>query len=260
MSRIEHPIGHFCWAELGVPDAAAAHDFYSGLLNWTSRVDTMPSGLPYTTFFYEGLEAAACYQLTPQMLAQGARPHWLPYVIVADVEASGSKVKELGGKVHLEPREAGPHGRLSVVADPTGAVLALWQAKAHRGSHNGHVNGRHCWTELMSTDVAAARDFYTALFGWSFHTGDMGGVAYTSWLLDGQPVGGMMPVLPHMQGVPSHWSVYFSVPSLAAALEYAGARGASTCVPPMEVPGVGTMAGLADPQGAVVYLIELKSA
>jgi len=59
-------------------------------------------------------------------------PHWMAYVLVDDVEASTAKVKELGGEIIKEVTEIPGMGAFSVIKDPTGAVLGLWE---QRGSH-----------------------------------------------------------------------------------------------------------------------------
>jgi uncharacterized protein len=59
----------------------------------------------------------------------GIPPHWLAYVGVDDVNASTKKARELGAKVVVEVTEVGSYGIMSVITDPTGATLAMWQAK-----------------------------------------------------------------------------------------------------------------------------------
>jgi len=59
----------------------------------------------------------------------GAPPHWLAYVGVDDVRASTRKAKELGAKVVADVMEVGDYGTMSVITDPTGATLAMWQPK-----------------------------------------------------------------------------------------------------------------------------------
>jgi len=61
----------------------------------------------------------------------GAPSHWMAYVLVDDVESSTNKARELGAKVFVEKSQAGKYGYFSVIADPTGAVLALWENIAH---------------------------------------------------------------------------------------------------------------------------------
>ena len=258
MSEWQAKPGQFCWAELMTTDSEAACGFYQSFTGWTRRTDVMPRGGFYHTFLYEGLEASACSDLTPQMRAHGIAPHWLASVRVEDVDAVAEKARAAGGQIQVEPRAAGPFGWFAVITDPQGATFALWQPKTHFGARNGHFPGRHCWTELLVSDTAAAADFYKQVFGWDTHEADMGGTPYTTWVAGGGPVGGMLAKPPGREQAPCHWMVYFSVPSLETALNTLRQRGGVVCVEPFEVAGVGVMAPCLDPQGAAFSLIELR--
>lgn len=260
MSEIKHSPGHFCWAELVTTDPGSASEFYARLLNWTARRDQMKGGGTYTTFFYEGLEAAACYELSPQMRSAGTPPHWMPYIMVEDVAAAAERVTAAGGALDCPPRQAGQYGHFALVRDPGGASFSLWQPASHFGSRNGSVLGRHCWTELATRDVPAAKDFYHLVFGWDTHTGDMGGMEYTTFLNNRAPVGGMYHMPHRMDGIPPHWMVYFSVADIQAAVAATHASGGVVLSDCMDVPGVGTMATIRDAQGAHVSFIQLKTA
>jgi len=115
--------GAFCWSELATNDTAAAGEFYGKLFDWTMKTDT--GAVPYTEFRLAGTSVAGMMPLTPQH--GDAPPHWLPYVTVADCEASAAKVSELGGKVIVPPTEIPEVGTFSVFFDPGGAGLAMIQ-------------------------------------------------------------------------------------------------------------------------------------
>ena len=65
------------------------------------------------------------------------------------------------------PFDVMEHGRMAVLADPTGAVFALWQANKHPGATAIDEEGTLVWTELVTDDTNKAGDFYTKLFGWT---------------------------------------------------------------------------------------------
>ena len=110
---------------------------------------------------------------------------------------------------------------------------------------------RFVWYDLMSTDLPAARAFYTALFGWEVRPWDMGeGGSYDMLYAGEQGLGGMMP-LGGSDGIPSHWIGYLSVADVDAACATAEATGGKTCVPPTDIPTVGRFAVVEDPSGAV---------
>lgn len=113
--------GAFCWSELATNDVARAGEFYRQLFDWTSKSDD--GDPPYTEFLRDGTAIAGMLALTPQH--GDAPPHWLPYVAVADCEATAAKASELGGQVIVLPTEVPEVGTFAVFFDPGGAGLAV---------------------------------------------------------------------------------------------------------------------------------------
>lgn len=113
--------------------------------------------------------------------------------------------------------------------------------------------GRFLWYELMTTDPAAAKEFYSGVVGWGTQSWDGGDQPYTMWMLGETPVGGVMELPPEAvaAGAPPHWFAYIGTPDLDATLARATELGAGVIVPTMELPDVGRFAILSDPQGAV---------
>src|SRR5436190_586583 len=77
--------------------------------------------------------------------------------------------------------------------DPAGAAIGIWQPNQHKGAGLVNEPGTYSWSELVTTDVAGAKQFYGAVFGWRAedHGGDGPG-GYTEWKVGGQSVGGLM--------------------------------------------------------------------
>ena len=124
-----------------------------------------------------------------------------------------------------------------------------------------HSPGTFCWFECGTTDAAAAKEFYTKLFGWNSvdvpMPGDMGG-HYTLLKLGEDDVAGLYQMEgPQFEGVPSHWLTYVTVDDVDASAERATSLGASIVTPPMDIPGVGRMACMKDPTGATFSMFEL---
>ena len=122
-------------------------------------------------------------------------------------------------------------GRMSVVADPTGAVVCLWQPGTSIGAEVVNEPGALTWADTATTDAQAAQAFYTALLGWRFQQISE---APPYWVIfNGERNNGGMTVPP--PGVPSNWFPYFAVSDVDAAIEAAKAAGAprssarSTC-------------------------------
>ena len=105
----------------------------------------------------------------------------------------------------------------------------------------------------MTTDVPRATAFYTELFGWTADVRPMPGMDYTVFKNGGVEIAGMMPV--PMEGIPPHWGTYFSVDDVDEAAVVAERLGATTFVPPMDIPGTGRFSGLISPQGVRFYVI-----
>src|SRR5262245_31116730 len=98
----KHVQGTFCWPELYVPDTDQGKKFYTALFGWTFNDTPLPAesgGGNYTIFQLGGRDAAAMYQLGPQMKEAGVPPNWGTYVAVDDADAAAKKAKELGAKI-----------------------------------------------------------------------------------------------------------------------------------------------------------------
>lgn len=113
--------------------------------------------------------------------------------------------------------------------------------------------GRFSWHELMTPDPDAARDFYSAITGWSTSAWDGGDMPYEMWMNGEIPVGGLMD-LPAPE-VPPCWLAYVSTPDLDGTLAKVRDHGGSV-LKEMAVPQVGRFAVVADPQGGVIATIE----
>lgn len=250
-SHMKQAAGNFCWFELGTSDQNAAKGFYAELFGWQFKDSPLPPemGGVYTTLLKDDKDVGAIYQLGPQM--EGVPPHWMPYVAVDSADETAVKVAELGGEALCPPFDVMDYGRMVAFKDPTGATLSVWEPKTHLGVDLFGAPGSACWCELATTDVTKAGAFYSSLFGWSLKESS-DGMPYTEIGNKGQMIGGMMPMDgPQFQGVPPHWTVYFAVDDCDAAAEKAKGLGATSCVPPTDIPKVGRFAMIQDPQGAV---------
>jgi predicted enzyme related to lactoylglutathione lyase len=257
--RTEYAPGTPSWVDLATPDLEASEQFYGSLFGWTfDAQDTGDPQNPYVLADQRAKNVAGMMRLSPEMQAGGMPPVWSTYVTVLDADASVAKAKELGGAVLSEPMDVMDAGRMAVLADPTGAVFCVWQPKAHIGAQLVNEPYSLTWNELITPDVETAKAFYAGLFGWTGAPVEMGPDAppYTIWSLAGDDngIGGAM--LPPMEGMPPFWGVYFAVADTDATVAQAKDLGASVLAEPMDLPGVGRMAALMDPQGAVFSVIK----
>ena len=141
-------------------------------------------------------------------------------------------------------------GRMAFIADPQGAVFAVWQPKRRIGARIINEPNAMCWNELMTSDVKGARKFYSGLFGWKLKVSP----EYTEVQAGDRGVGGMM----QMHGVPPNWMPYFAVADADATTKKVKSAGGKIHKPPTDIPNVGRFSVVADPQGASFATIQPK--
>lgn len=244
--------GTFCWADLGTPDAAAATRFYTALFGWTAEDRPVGPDAFYTMLTLDGRSVAALYQQEPSVAA--SPPQWLSYISVGSASESAERAKALGGAVLMEPFDVLDVGRMAMVQDPTGAVVALWEPRRHAGAGLVGEPNALCWNELATTDTRRAGAFYTSLLDWVAEA--EGTTAYVTFTGAGAPRGGMLAIAPEWGPVPPHWLVYFAVSDCEGQTALAQSLGGAVRLPPTDAVGIGRFAVLVDPQGAVFAVIQ----
>jgi len=123
------------------------------------------------------------------------------------------------------------------------------------------VPGSFSWFELATTDQNSAKDFYSKLFGWGINDFPYGeGQFYSMMQMRGKDVSAVYGMGPEetAQGLPPHWRVYITVKDAAEAAEKAKSLGANVLMGPFDVMGMGNMAVIQDPTGAVFMVWEPK--
>lgn len=116
-------------------------------------------------------------------------------------------------------------------------------------------HGAFSWSELMTDDVEAAKNYYQAVIGWEIETKHMEEMVYHVVKADGVPVGGIMGKPPGSEQIPNHWATYITVSDVDETLAKAEAAGGKALFPPMDVAGVGRLCAVMDITGAVVSII-----
>jgi uncharacterized protein len=116
----------FVHVELATTDIDKAKSFYRALFDWQLDDVEMGGGMTYTLIGVgEGTGGGMMKQPMP-----GAPSAWLPYALVDDIRAATDRARSLGATVVRDVTSVAEEGWLSIIADPTGAALGLWQAKA----------------------------------------------------------------------------------------------------------------------------------
>ncbi len=117
--------GTLCWADLSTSDPKRAGDFYSALFGW----DIAPGEKDESGYLHIKNGEQFIGGIPPGTHRKpGVPPHWLAYFWVDDVDASAAKAKELGAQLFAGPMTIENVGRMAVVADPQGAVFAIFHA------------------------------------------------------------------------------------------------------------------------------------
>jgi predicted enzyme related to lactoylglutathione lyase len=254
-----HAPGTFSWPELATTDQKAGVAFYRALFGWDVNDSPIGPTEVYSTLQMRGKPVGAAYTMRPEERQAGAPPHWNSYVTVANVDEASKKAASLGAKVLAPPFDVMEHGRMAVLQDPTGAVFQVWQPNKHIGAMILNEPGALCWTELTTSDTAAAEKFYTQLFGWGVKHGAPGApMEYTEFSVNGQPGIGMMAKPADMPAhIPSYWMPYFQVANADESAAKIKSLGGSVMVGPQDIPSTGRFAIGSDPQGAVFAVFQV---
>jgi predicted enzyme related to lactoylglutathione lyase len=246
------PAGTPCWVDLMTTDLAAAKRFYGPLLGW-QLTDGPPETGGYVLADIDGRSVAGLMSMQDGMAHP---PVWTTYLATDDAAATAEKITTAGGQVVMPPMDVMGLGVMAVAQDPTGGTFGIWQSKEHTGVQLANEPGALTWNEFMTRDYAAAKDFYSAVFGYTYT--EMGGddFEYAAIEVDGNTVGGVGVLGPDVPAqVPPHWRVYFEVGDPDATAEAVTHAGGSVLRAPEDAP-YGRHGDVADPQGARFSIIK----
>lgn len=246
--------GMFSWTDLSTSDADAAKRFYGELFGWTP-VD-VPAGPDMTYTMMRKNDRNVCALYTH---ANESPSHWLSYITVEDLEAVTQRAESFGAKIVRSPMDVMDAGRMALLQDPSGAMVALWQAKAHAGAALRNETNTVCWHELQTHDVDRAGGFYIKLLGWNSKSSGMGHEQYTEFSVGTSSVAGMMQIAPEWGQVLPNWMVYFQVSDCEKMAKKVKTLGGQVHVQPRDVPDVGRFCVVADPQGATFAMIQMRA-
>jgi|SRR5579871_2233768 len=249
--------GSFCWAELFTNNDSKSKDFYAHLFSWTYSQCPMPDGTEYNHATISDGAVGGIMQINEDMKKQGMVPHWNAYIAVNDVDATIKTAIKFGAEVVMPAMDVPNAGRMAFIKDPTGAHISLWQSNnPDKKSAPRNAHGMVGWNELMTTDAQKAKQFYTNVFGWETVAEEFNGKSYISYTLGGLFVAGMMEIGPEMGPMPSCWALYFTTNNLELSRRLAKDLGASELSPVIDLPNIGKLVVIKDPQDATFSLFE----
>ncbi len=236
--------------------------FYSHIFGW--RFDeTLSDQNGIDVYAFAKIEAgnpAAVSQQSDKYVESGVRPNWDVWVMVDDIIDVVLRVDDLGGAVIQSITKIGEYGISAVVSDPTGGIVNFWEA-IRSGPTVLREHGAMQWCELMSTNPESAATFYRSLLDVTTNAMQMPDGSY-NYIINTQD--GPVFSISALDGLSDEliaraggtiWVTYFNVEDVDAAIDRAVKHGAELPDPPWDVPGIGRMAWLYDPQGALLGLI-----
>lgn len=256
-----NPTGDFIWYELMTTNSDGAKAFYDAVVGWDFG-ESAPEYQGYRMINTpDGSFAGGVMPINAEMQQHGARPIWLGYLNVDDVDQKVASIETAGGKALMGPTDIPNVGRIAMVADPQAVPFYVMKPIPPAGRENEpstvfspNDQGRCAWNELSTSDPVAARRFYGDQFGWTsddfMDMGEHGEYRFIDH--HGLRLGAIAGA---MQGQPPHWRYYFRVPSVGKAKETAEAKGGTIVMGPMEVPGGDHILIGIDPQGAEFALV-----
>ena len=251
------PVGAPIWIDLATSDLHAAQEFYGAVFGWTFE-SYGPEYGGYLNALCHGRPVAGMMANDPQWdMPDG----WTVYLHTADIRATLAQAATAGAVMcaegGAEPMEIKDKGWMSVLVDPAGAVVGLWQPGGHRGFEVLGEAGAPAYHQLTTRDYRVALQFYRDVFGWQAETvSDTDEFRYSTALFDGEALLGVMDgsVLPEQ--TTSTWSVFLATDDVDKTVDLIVERGGSVLRAAEDTP-YGRLAAVADPNGAGFNLSSL---
>lgn len=253
MSPVPTLRGRFVWHELMTSDPAAAIAFYTKVVGW--KIEAWVEMPDYKMWVGARGPVGGVMTLPEEAKLMGAPPNWIAYIGTANVDATVEQAVRLGGKL-LKPADNIPTvGRFAILADPQGAVFAVFTPENPMPMDIEAKAGEFCWHELITTDTEAGLRFYSQLFGWektdSMDMGPSGIYQMYGW--PGVSQGGVYRKPAEMLAPPS-WMHYTEVPDVRKVAPRIKELGGMVIMGPHQIPGGGWIVIATDPQGAAFAL------
>ena len=243
------PNGTPCWIDYGAADLEAAKAFYADLLGWEYTEGSEEYG-GYINALKNGRQAAG---LGPRMNPTDP-VSWTTYFATDDSSATVRRITDAGGTVVVQPMEVAPFGTMTIALDPEGNPFGLWESAEHTGVRVYNEPGALVWNEAQVDDPGRVREFYSAVFGFTYDEVPGAG-GYTTFSTGGDPLGGLGG---HQPGMPKGWLACFSVASTDDAVGAVEASGGKVTTAPMDTPW-GRFAVVEDPWGAPFEVMSAPS-
>lgn len=242
-----HIPGKVIWHDLLTDDVDSAQHFYSELFGWKFESPAVGQNSAYTLITLNGSRIGGMIDAT-KIRADVDLTQWVSILSVDDVDAATELVRTSGGTVFTEPTDLTGRGRISVVADSQGALVALLRTEGGDPKDQEPQIGGFLWDELWTDDPNQSIDFFRELVAYDDNTVAIEGEEYRYLSSAGQPrVGIRKNPLP---GLTPTWVTFIRVEDPAAITARVEELGGKVFVEAQTNPIGGQVAIIADPAGA----------
>jgi hypothetical protein len=243
----EHIPGKVVWHDLLTDDVESARHFYGELFGWKFESPTLGQNSAYTLITLNGSRIGGMIDAT-KIRADVDLTQWVSILSVDDVDAATEFVRTSGGTVFTEPTDLTDRGRISVVADSQGALVALLRTEGGDPTDQEPQIGGFLWDELWTDDPNQSIEFFSELVDYEDNTVAIEGEDYRYLSSAGQPrVGIRKNPLP---GLTPTWVTFIRVEDPAAITARVEELGGKVFVEAQTNPIGGQVAIIADPAGA----------
>jgi len=240
--------GKFVWHDLMTNDVTAVKKFYGELFGW-KYIGTDDPKAKYTTITQNGRPIGGIVFV--ENLEDGSNPsQWMSYISVEDVDKAVEFYKNNDGNILREAWNQNGRGRMAIVQDAQGALLALLRSDVGDPADMEPVNFGWLWNELLTTDAETARSYYESLVGYvseSIPVRD--DFKYYTLKKDDKVRAGIGQV--PWEGVKPNWLVYILVEEPLSIVERVKSLGGEILLPPSDDIRKGSVAIVSDPSGGV---------
>ncbi len=253
-NRTSAPIGAPCWVDLWTSDVEGIRRFYSEMFGWEAQQPSPEHG-GYFMFTRQGVPVAGAMGDMGEMPADNT---WKPFLATDDIERTLQLAGEHGATVRAPAMAVGNLGSQAVIADPSGAVIGIWQPGSFPGFTVINEPGAVLFVAIDVHDYQAQIAFYRQVFGWEPAEEEVDGHHYAGFMdpATGRPLAGIGDEVENLEpGEAPVWGVTWQCDDVDAAVAKVCSL-AGTVIRGPEAGGLGRSARVADPAGARFWLCQ----
>ena len=240
--------GKFVWHDLMTRDVPAVKKFYGDLFGWQFTGPDDPKAR-YTTILFNDHPIGGIVYVAE--LEDGSNPsQWMSYLSVEDVDEAVEFFHKRGGTILRAAWDQPDRGRMAILQDPYGALIALVHSNAGDPPDTDPVKFNWLWHEYLTTDLSAARPFYESLEGYQTDSISVReGYLYYVLKKAGKPRAGMAQV--PWKDLKPNWLVYVLVDEVQPVVDRIKSLGGEILIAPNPELRKGSVALVSDPSGGV---------